>query len=42
MFIFGPETDIILGDGVGASLVRSAYCQLDVGLCDVDTMEQRS
>ena len=24
------------GDGVGASLVRGLYCQLDVGLCDVD------
>ena len=24
------------GDGVGASLVRGPYCQLDVGLCDVD------
>ena len=23
-------------DGVGASLVRGPYCQLDVGLCDVD------
>ena len=22
--------------GVGASLVRGPYCQLDVGLCDVD------
>ena len=33
---FGPETDMIFGDGVGASLVRSPYCQLDVGLCDVD------
>ena len=33
------------GDGVGASLVRGPYCQLDVGLCDVDvvsTLEQRS
>ena len=27
---------MIFGDGVGASLVRSPYCQLDVGLCDVD------
>ena len=24
------------GDGVGASLLRGPYCQLDVGLCDVD------
>ena len=42
MFVFGPESNMILGDGVGASLVRSAYCQRDVGLCDVDTMKQRS
>ena len=27
---------MIFGDGVGASLVRGLYCQLDVGLCDVD------
>ena len=27
---------MIFGDGVGASLVRGPYCQLDVGLCDVD------
>ena len=33
---FAPETDMIFGDGVGASLVRGLYCQLDVGLCDVD------
>ena len=33
---FAPETDMILGDGVGASLVRGPCCQLDVGLCDVD------
>ena len=33
---FAPETDMIFGDGVGASLVRFPYCQLDVGLCDVD------
>ena len=33
---FAPETDMIFGDGVGASLVRGPYCQLDVGLCDVD------
>ena len=26
---------MIFGDGVGASLVRSPYCQLDVGLCDL-------
>ena len=25
-----------VGDGVEASLVRGPYCQLDVGLCDVD------
>ena len=31
-----PEIDMIFGDGVGASLVRGPYCQLDVGLCDVD------
>ena len=31
-----PETDMIFGDGVGASLVRGPYCQLGVGLCDVD------
>ena len=24
---------MIFGDGVGASLVRAPYCQLDVGLC---------
>ena len=30
-----PESDMIFGDGVGASLVRGPYCQLDVGLCDV-------
>ena len=24
------------GDGMGASLVRGPYCQLDDGLCDVD------
>ena len=33
------------GDGVGASLVRGPYCQLDVGLCGcwcVSTLEQRS
>ena len=35
-FFFAPETDMIFGDGVGASLVRGPYCQLDVGLCDVD------
>ena len=33
---FAPEIDMIFGDGVGASLVRGPYCQLDVGLCDVD------
>ena len=33
---FAPETDMIFGDGVRASLVRGPYCQLDVGLCDVD------
>ena len=33
---FAPEIDIIFGDGVGASLVRGLYCQLDVGLCDID------
>ena len=33
---FAPETDMIFGDGVGTSLVRGPYCQLDVGLCDVD------
>ena len=33
---FAPETDMIFGDGVGASLVRGPYWQLDVGLCDVD------
>ena len=33
---FAPETDMIFGDGVGASLVRGPHCQLDVGLCDVD------
>ena len=27
---------MIFGDGVGASLVRGAFCQLDVGLCEVD------
>ena len=27
---------MIFGDGVGASLVRGPYCQLDVGLCDVN------
>ena len=31
-----PETGMIFGDGVGASLVRGPYCQLGVGLCDVD------
>ena len=30
------ETDMIFGDAVGASLVRGPYCQLGVGLCDVD------
>ena len=33
---FAPETDMIFGDGVGASLVRGPYWQLDVVLCDVD------
>ena len=33
---FAPEIDMIFGDGVGASLVRGPYCQLNVGLCDVD------
>ena len=33
---FAPEIDMIFGDGVGASLVRGPYWQLDVGLCDVD------
>ena len=38
-----PETDMIFGHGVGASLVRGRYCQLGVGLCDVDAiLEQRS
>ena len=27
---------MIFGDGVGASLVRGPYCQLDVGLWEVD------
>ena len=27
---------MIFGDGVGTSLVRGLYCQLDVGLCEVD------
>ena len=27
---------MIFGDGVGTSLVGGPYCQLDVGLCDVD------
>ena len=27
---------MIFGDGVGASLVRGPYCQLDVGLWGVD------
>ena len=31
-----PEANMIFGDGVGASLVRSPYCQPGVGLCDVD------
>ena len=31
-----PQTDMIFGDGVGASLVRGPYCQLGLGLCDVD------
>ena len=31
-----PETDVIFEDGVGTSLVRGPYCQLAVGLCDVD------
>ena len=30
-----PQTDMIFGDGVGASL-RGPYYQLGVGLCDVD------
>ena len=29
---------MIFGDGVGASLVRGPYCQLDVGLCDVNVL----
>ena len=33
---FAPETDMTFGDGVGASLVRGPYCQLDVVLCDVN------
>ena len=37
---YAPETDMILGDGVGTSLVRSPYYQLDVGLCDVDVFLQ--
>ena len=37
---FAPETDMIFGDGVGASLVRGLYCQLDVGLCEVDVFLQ--
>jgi hypothetical protein len=31
-----PETDMIFGDGGGTSVVRGPYCQLGVGLCDVD------
>ena len=27
---------MIFGDGIGASLVRGPYWQLDIGLCDVD------
>ena len=33
---FAPETDMIFGDGVGAFLFRGPYCQLDVGLWEVD------
>ena len=32
-----PETDMIFGDGVGASLVRGPYCQRGV-LCDADAL----
>ena len=31
-FWYLPEIDMILGDGVGTSLIRCSYCQLDVGL----------
>ena len=31
-----PEIDLIFGDGGGTSVVRGPYCQLGVGLCDVD------
>ena len=27
-FVLVPQTDMIFGDGVGASLVRGSYCQL--------------
>ena len=27
---------MIFGDGVGASLVRGPYCQLDIGLSEID------
>ena len=33
---FAPETDMIFGDGVGASLVRGPYCQFDIGLSEID------
>ena len=36
-FVFAPETDMIFGDGVGASLVRGPYCQ-HVCLCDADRL----
>ena len=43
-FVFCTLNWMNFGDGVGASLVRGPYSQLDVGLCDVDAflMEQRS
>ena len=33
-----PETDMIFGDGVGASLVRGPYCQRGVFVCDADAL----
>ena len=36
---FAPDTDMIFGDVVGASLVRGPYCQLDIGLCEVDLFQ---
>ena len=35
-FVFLHLKLIFFGDGVGASLVRGPYCQLDIGLCEVD------